>query len=307
MAPKSRSQSRRLFYSRLAGRLAAWSTQISGSMCVCVHALVKEIAPCHILSRLGTATVILPSNTRSVLTLLQCCFPLPRTCEIKYAVSYHFVLMNGFSVLVRSGSERFSRAHCSLIANLNGSAFSYSACAVSPAQPLYFRLITNYTNLASMYRICNLFATCSCRPFLRGRWRSPHPSCTKTVRREALHLLDRQAALFFEADLAAVHEHRKRGHFRSRHLALCDCLTESPNSIARSSSSAILARFFSGVSRCSAAAFTASSAAAIDLLIFLLGAIDSSRMLAVLVSAPQKYATLLITFAPDSHSITPVT
>eukprot|EP00964_Phaeocystis_antarctica_P004107 scaffold2207_cov70-Phaeocystis_antarctica.AAC.2 len=52
-------------------------------------------------------------------------------------------LTNGLSVLIRSGSERFSRCHCSFTANFS--------CAFSPVHPLHSS--AGKTNFASMYRI----------------------------------------------------------------------------------------------------------------------------------------------------------
>ena len=50
-------------------------------------------------------------------------------------MSHHFVFTNGFSVLIPSGSERFSRFQCSRTAILYGSAFLCSASVCAQSRP----------------------------------------------------------------------------------------------------------------------------------------------------------------------------
>ena len=90
---------------------------------------------------------------------------------------------------------------------------------------------------------------------VRGRWQhgTHHIPRAETVRREVLHLPDCRAALFFEKPIPSPYMSRKRTGTSAPGIwrySLYDCLADlSPNSPARSSSSAILAHFFSGVCR----------------------------------------------------------
>ena len=96
--------------------------------------------------------------------------------------------------LIKSGSERFSRFQCSRTAHLYGSAFSCSACSLSPTHPLY--LIAMNTNLTSMYLIWSSYIRRPCPLYALSPDRACLVSRAEAVRSELPHELDRWSFLF---------------------------------------------------------------------------------------------------------------
>eukprot|EP00964_Phaeocystis_antarctica_P144677 scaffold110533_cov61-Phaeocystis_antarctica.AAC.2 len=90
--------------------------------------------------------------------------------------------------------------------------------------------------------------------------------CLKDAKAYNKLQLDRRPGTRVEAVLLGVHASKNRSHLRSSTLACADFLTGSPNSCARSSSSAICFCFYAAVGRCEAASVSATLAASSALL-----------------------------------------
>ena len=163
-------------------------------------------------------------------------------------------MTNGLSVLIRSGSDRFSRCHCSFTANLKGSAFLCSSCAFSPDHPLY--LSDTNTNFASMYRIWSSNESpMPSRPIALTTLRVQNEYATKCFT-SSTDGPTRALKPYFSPCTS-----KNRSHLRSITLACADCLTGSPKSCARSSSPATCCCFRAAVARCEAASVSAALAA----------------------------------------------